>query len=91
MLLDEGSNLAASVSILKEVEEISLSVLEFILLCIPEPKARSRPGPWFLVSKAIRPKRIACEGLEANINEMEKMNLCPDCVNQPEAKQANKC
>ena len=74
VLLEKDSNLAANVSTLKEVEETIFSMLEPFLLSIPEPKARSRPGPWSLVSKAMRPKRIACEGLEANSNEMEKMN-----------------
>ncbi|KAK6245654.1 hypothetical protein SCA6_008744 [Theobroma cacao] len=41
---------------------------------IPEPKARSRLGPWSLVSEAMRPTRIACEGLKGHINEMEEMN-----------------
>ncbi|XP_042509225.1 uncharacterized protein LOC122084869 [Macadamia integrifolia] len=56
-LLDKNHNFVAMISVLREVEAISLSVFESLLLFFSGPKARSIG--WSMVSKLINKKRVA--------------------------------
>ena len=65
----------AIVSMLKEVEAVTLIVLESLLTLISGgSKAQSKLSGWSLVSKLMHPKRIACEAEEAEVNEFEKLD-----------------
>ena len=59
------------VSMLKELEAVTLMVFELLLTFISVPKSSS----WFVVSKLVHPKRIACEGEETDVNEFEKVDM----------------
>ena len=63
----------AMVSMLKELEAVTLMVLELLLTFISGPKLQSKSSSWFVVSKLVHPKRIACEGEETEVNEFEKV------------------
>ena len=41
---------------------------------IDGPKLQSKSSSWFIVSKLVHPKRIACEGEETDANEFEKVD-----------------
>ena len=41
---------------------------------IDGPKLQSKSSSWFVVSKLVHPKRIACEGEETDANEFEKVD-----------------
>ncbi|KAL9391206.1 hypothetical protein Peur_015126 [Populus x canadensis] len=65
----------AIVSMLKEVEAVTLIVLESLLALISGgSKAQSKLSGWSLVSKLMHPKRTACEAEEAEVNEFEKLD-----------------
>uniref|UniRef100_A0A2N9J5K2 DUF241 domain protein n=1 Tax=Fagus sylvatica TaxID=28930 RepID=A0A2N9J5K2_FAGSY len=63
----------AMVSMLKELEAVTLMVFESLLTFIAGPKLQSKSSSWFVVSKLVHPKRIACEGEEKDANEFEKL------------------
>ncbi|EOX97493.1 Eukaryotic translation initiation factor 3 subunit A, putative [Theobroma cacao] len=63
----------AMVSLLREVEQVTSSTLEYLLSMISGPKEQSKPGSW-LVSKLLHHKRTACEQAGRDINEFEKVD-----------------
>ncbi|KAF2283741.1 hypothetical protein GH714_014732 [Hevea brasiliensis] len=71
--LDKNSNLINMIARLKRVQEISLEVLKSILSFISQPKAKSKPSGWSIISKALQSKRISCE-VEIEVNEVEKID-----------------
>ncbi|OWM70613.1 uncharacterized protein LOC116215058 [Punica granatum] len=62
----------AARSILKEVEETSISVFESFLCFLSKPKTRS--SGWSLVSKVVSSKRISCEAA-ADASEVEELDI----------------
>ena len=65
----------AMVSMLKELEAVTLMVFELLLTFISGPKLQSKSSSWFVVSKLVHPKRIACKGEETDVNEFEKADV----------------
>ncbi|XP_039170358.1 uncharacterized protein LOC104451679 [Eucalyptus grandis] len=51
----------ATLSILREAEEISFSVFESLLHLLSVPRERSKPVGWSLVSNMLSPKRVSCD------------------------------
>ncbi|KAJ4729005.1 hypothetical protein OWV82_001854 [Melia azedarach] len=62
------------VSLLKEVETITFAAFESMLLVISGPQTPSKLSSLSLVSKIIRPKRIACKEDIKEMNEFEKVD-----------------
>ncbi|KAJ4729011.1 hypothetical protein OWV82_001860 [Melia azedarach] len=62
------------VSLLKEVEAVTFTAFESMLLAISGPQTPSKLSSLSLVSKIIRPKRIACEEDMREMNEFEKVD-----------------
>ncbi|KAK4351808.1 hypothetical protein RND71_027326 [Anisodus tanguticus] len=73
IIVIENSDFASLISLIKGVEDISLTVLESTLSFISHPKMRSRTSSWSLVTKMLKPKRVSCEGIE--ISEVEKIHM----------------
>ncbi|XP_002510645.2 uncharacterized protein LOC8267882 [Ricinus communis] len=67
---EKKSDLTAAVSMLKEVEEISIVVLESLLSFVSPPKTRTRSTGWNAVTKLFQSGRVSCE----DANEVEKMD-----------------
>ncbi|KAF8377727.1 hypothetical protein HHK36_031111 [Tetracentron sinense] len=80
-LVDKDHDLVAMVSMLREVEAITLSVFESLLSFVSGPKARSKPSGWSFVSKLMQTKHVSCEGEESNINEVEKADVAVYALN----------
>ncbi|KAJ6927521.1 hypothetical protein NC651_011537 [Populus alba x Populus x berolinensis] len=59
----------AIVSMLKEVEAVTLIVLESLLTLISGTKSQAKKSGWSLFSKLIHHQRITCEEEETNVNE----------------------
>ncbi len=51
----------AIISMLKELEAVTCTVFESLLAFIAKPKLQSKSSSWFLVSKLVCHKRVACE------------------------------
>lgn len=69
--LDNDQETIAIVSKLRDVEAVTLTVLESVLSFISGPK--SKPCSWPLVSKMVQSKRIACEE-EMEVNEFAQVD-----------------
>ncbi|XP_022748870.1 uncharacterized protein LOC111298421 [Durio zibethinus] len=65
----DGENVAV-VSILKEVEAVTISVLKSFLSFISGPETESKLSRWSLVSKLMHQKRVICEEEEQKTNEI---------------------
>ncbi|XP_031407015.1 uncharacterized protein LOC116215444 [Punica granatum] len=61
----------AALNVLREVEQINISVFESLLCFLSRPKTRS--SGWSVVSKLKSSKRISCEGA-ADANEIEELD-----------------
>ncbi|RVX12402.1 hypothetical protein CK203_010449 [Vitis vinifera] len=66
------------VTMLKEAETVTLTVLESLLSSIAGVAAKSKPSSWSLVSKLIHHKHVACEEAAGDLSEFEKVDaaLC---------------
>ncbi|KAJ4729006.1 hypothetical protein OWV82_001855 [Melia azedarach] len=69
-----SSEINEEVSMLREVEGVTFAAFESMLLLISGPKNSSKLRSLSLVSKIVRPKRIACEEDVAEMNEFEKVD-----------------
>ena len=65
----------AMVSMLKELEVVTVMVFESLLNFIAGTKLQSKSSGWFVVSKLVYPKKIACEGKETDANEFDKVDV----------------
>ncbi|KAJ9704549.1 hypothetical protein PVL29_002893 [Vitis rotundifolia] len=76
--LNKDPETLSMVSMLREVETITLTVLESLLSSIAGVTAQSKQSGWSLVSKLMQHKHMACEEAEANLSEFEKVDaaLC---------------
>ncbi|XP_042509227.1 uncharacterized protein LOC122084872 [Macadamia integrifolia] len=60
-LLDKNHDIVAMVNVLREVEAITFSMFESLLLFVSGQKAMQRPSGWSLVFKLINKKSVAVE------------------------------
>ncbi|XP_023923853.2 uncharacterized protein LOC112035262 [Quercus suber] len=65
----------AMVSMLKELEVVTVMVFESLLNFIAGTKLQSKSSGWYVVSKLVHPKKIACEGKETDANEFDKVDV----------------
>ncbi|KAK4351807.1 hypothetical protein RND71_027325 [Anisodus tanguticus] len=70
-IIIEDSEFASLISLIKGVDDISITVLESTLSFISHPKMRSKASSWSLIPKILKPKRVSCEGID--ISEVEKI------------------
>ena len=76
--LNKDPETLSMVTMLREVETITLTVLEALLSSITGATAGSKQRGWSLVSKLMQHNRVACDEAEAEQSEFEKVNntLC---------------
>ncbi|XP_020231644.1 uncharacterized protein LOC109812161 [Cajanus cajan] len=61
-------------SILTEAEEVTVRLLESLLLFICDPKGQPKQSRWSAISKLMQPKRVVCDSQESLANEFEKVD-----------------
>ncbi|PON61492.1 hypothetical protein TorRG33x02_281400 [Trema orientale] len=74
----KDGEITALVSLLREVEAVSLATFESLLSFISGPKAHSKLGGWSLVSKLVQGKRVCCA--EEVVNEFAKVDATLHCL-----------
>ncbi|KAL6209164.1 hypothetical protein ACLB2K_020107 [Fragaria x ananassa] len=80
----------ALVSILREVEAVSLTVFESLLSFISGSKAQSKMRGWSFVSKLMLNKRVACDEEKSEVNEFADVDAALSClVGQETSKSDN--
>ena len=72
--LNKDTETLSMVTMLREVETMTLTVLEALLYSIAGAAAQSKRNGRSLVSKLMQHKRVACDEAEANLNEFEKVD-----------------
>ncbi|MBA0792460.1 hypothetical protein Gohar_016957 [Gossypium harknessii] len=73
VVLDNDSEMVSVVNMLREAEEISLSVFDSLLSFLLLPKLRSKPTGWPILSKLLHSRRALCDRMEAT--EAEKLEV----------------
>ncbi|MBA0877708.1 hypothetical protein Goshw_005226 [Gossypium schwendimanii] len=73
VMLDNDSEMVSVVNMLREAEEISLSVFDSLLSFLLLPKLRSKPTGWPILSKLLHSRRALCDRMEAT--EAEKLEV----------------
>ncbi|KAK2995104.1 hypothetical protein RJ640_020744 [Escallonia rubra] len=68
--LDKDRDLVAIISLLREVEAISFSVLKSVLSHVSGTKTTTKQSGWSLVSKFMQTKRVSCD-IQGETNEHE--------------------
>ncbi|KAK8607086.1 hypothetical protein V6N13_052833 [Hibiscus sabdariffa] len=68
--LSKDGETGAMISTLKQVEAVTISVLESLLSFISGPEAESKSSPWSLVSKLMHQRKVTCEEEEQKTNEI---------------------
>lgn len=71
--LDKDSDLVVVVRMLKEAEEISLTVFQSLLSSVSLSKTRSRHAGWSIMSKLLQSRQVTCQA-EAYANEVDKVD-----------------
>ncbi|XP_042508570.1 uncharacterized protein LOC122084412 [Macadamia integrifolia] len=74
-LLDKNRDIVAIVSVLREVEAITLSIFESLLSFLSGPKAMSRPNGWSFGFKLINKNSGACDRKEMERCGFEKVDV----------------
>ncbi|WCJ44671.1 hypothetical protein M5689_025328 [Euphorbia peplus] len=67
--ISKGTETVATISVLRQVEEVSLTVFEFLLTMVCKPKSRSS---WSIVSKLVKFKGEV--EVEVDANEVTKID-----------------
>ncbi|KAF6172469.1 hypothetical protein GIB67_006982 [Kingdonia uniflora] len=75
LVLEKDPNLVAIIGVLREVEDITISTFESLLSFVSLPRVRSKTGGWSLVSKMMRSRHVSNQGEDAEICEMEKVDI----------------
>ncbi|KAE8709956.1 putative Eukaryotic translation initiation factor 3 subunit A [Hibiscus syriacus] len=68
--LSKDGETGAMISTLKQVEAVTISVLESFLSFISGPEAESKSSPWSLVSKLMHQRKVTCEEEEQKADEI---------------------
>ncbi|KAM5562701.1 hypothetical protein ABKV19_017751 [Rosa sericea] len=80
----------ALVSVLREVEAVSLTVFESLLSFISGLKAQSKMRGWSFVSKIMLNKKVACDEEKSEVNEFADVDAALSClVGQETSKSDN--
>ena len=82
--LNKDTETLSMVSMLREVETITLTVLGALLSSVAGAAAQSKRSGWSLVSKLMQHKRVACEEAESDHGEFEMVDaaLCTILCNK---------
>ncbi|PRQ25102.1 hypothetical protein RchiOBHm_Chr6g0279931 [Rosa chinensis] len=87
---NKDSVAVALVSVLREVEAVSLTVFESLLSFISGSKAQSKMMGWSFVSKIMLNKKVACDEEKSEVNEFADVDAALSClVGQETSKSDN--
>lgn len=86
-IFDLDYHLSEVIRVLKEVNSMSISVFQSLLLFFSSPVSKSKPTKWSLVSKLIQKGTVICEQLLGNKNELEKVDSALDTYDSCESEK----
>ena len=83
-LLDKDHQLSSMISVLREVNIMSISIFQSLLLLLSTPALKSRPSRWSLVSKFMHKGVVACQEKHQNM-ELENVDITISAISSEEA------
>ncbi|XP_034684155.1 uncharacterized protein LOC117913323 [Vitis riparia] len=83
-LLDKDHQLSSMISVLREVNIMSISIFQSLLLLLSTPVLKSRPSRWSLVSKFMHKGVVACQEKHQNM-ELENVDITISAISSEEA------
>ncbi|RVX16533.1 hypothetical protein CK203_005876 [Vitis vinifera] len=83
-LLDKDHQLSSMISVLREVNIMSISIFQSLLLLLSTPALKSRPSRWSLVSKFMHKGVVACQEKHRNM-ELENVDITISAISSEEA------
>ncbi|XP_034684156.1 uncharacterized protein LOC117913324 [Vitis riparia] len=84
-LLDQEHQLSTMIRVFREVNIMSISIFQSLLLLLSTPVLKSRPSRWSLVSKFMHKGAVSCEESAEN-TELESVDLALGVLSSEEAK-----
>ncbi|KAF4368300.1 hypothetical protein G4B88_008604 [Cannabis sativa] len=79
---ESSAETMALISVLKEVEAVTLSIFESLLCFVSGPKSQTMMSGWSLVSKLVYKKKVSCDqdDDQADANEFAKADEALQCL-----------
>ncbi|RVW51506.1 hypothetical protein CK203_066549, partial [Vitis vinifera] len=84
-LLDQEHQLSTMITVFREVNIMSISIFQSLLLLLSIPVLKSRPSRWSLVSKFMHKGAVSCEESAEN-TELKSVDLALGVLSSEEAK-----
>ena len=84
-LLDQDQQLSTVIRVLTEVNAMSISIFQSLVLFLSTPVLKSKPSKWSLVSKYMHKGIVSCEEKHDNVKELENMDFAPRAVSSERA------
>ena len=84
-LLDQEHQLSTMITVFREVNIMSISIFQSLLLLLSTPVLKSRPSRWSLVSKFMHKGAVSCEESAEN-TELKSVDLALGVLSSEEAK-----
>ena len=74
-LSDQDHQLSTVIRVLRQVNSISIPILESLLLFLSTPFLKSKPSGWSLIPKYMHKGVVYCEEKHDNVKELENIDL----------------
>ncbi|KAJ9703854.1 hypothetical protein PVL29_005220 [Vitis rotundifolia] len=84
-LLDQDQQLSTVIRVLTEVNAMSISIFQSLVLFLSTPVLKSKPSKWSLVSKYMHKGIVSCEEKHDNVKELENMDFALRAVSSERA------
>ena len=79
-LLDQDHQLSTVVRVLRDVNAISISIFQSLLLFFSSPVLKSKPSRWSLVSKCMQKGTVSCQEKQENMEELETIDFALSAI-----------
>ena len=74
-LLDQNHQLSTVIRVLRDVNAMSISIFQSLVLFLSTPVLKSKPSRWSLVSKFMQKGVVSCEEKHENVEELENIDF----------------
>ena len=74
-LLDQDQQLSTVIGVLREVNSMTIPILESLLMFLSTPFLKSKPSGWSLISKYMHKEAVSCEEKHDTVKELENIDF----------------
>ena len=79
-LLDQDHQLSTVIRVLRDVNAMSISIFQSLVLFLSSPVLKSKPSRWSLVSKLMQKGVVSCEEKHENVKELENIDFALSAI-----------